>query len=60
MEKTVGSTEAARRLERGVQQIHRQCWDGRFKGARKIDGRWAIPVSEIEERLKARARAKRS
>jgi hypothetical protein len=58
MEATVGATEGARRLKRSLQQVHRLLWAGSLK-ATKVDGKWRIPVSEIEKRLRARREAEK-
>jgi hypothetical protein len=45
--------EAARALGIGLDAIYSAIWAGKL-AARKQDGRWLIPVSAIEARLKNR------
>jgi hypothetical protein len=47
---------AAARLEQRLDSIYQMLWAGRLDGARKVDGRWLIPTSAVEARLKARSR----
>lgn len=47
----VGTLEAARLLRRSLQQVHRLLWEGKLRGIKR-DGKWRIPVAEIEERRK--------
>lgn len=49
--KTVGATEAARRLGVSLQQVHRLLWAGTL-AADKVNGRWQVPISEIEKRAR--------
>jgi len=45
--------EAARRLNCTTKYIYDMCYSGRL-GAKKVVGRWRIPLAEIEARLKLR------
>ncbi len=54
----VGSAETARRLKVSLQQVHRLLWAG-VLSATKVDGKWQVPVSEIEKRLKQRGERSR-
>jgi excisionase family DNA binding protein len=45
--------EAARRLNCTIKYIYDMCYSGRL-GAKKVAGRWRIPLAEIEARLKQR------
>jgi excisionase family DNA binding protein len=45
--------EAARRLGIGLDYLYALLWTGKLK-ARKIAGRWRIPVAEVEARLRRR------
>ncbi len=49
----VGAVEAARRLGVGLDYLYALLWTRKL-AARKVNGRWEIPVAAIEERLKAR------
>jgi len=45
--------EAALRLGIGLDFVYRELWSGKLP-ARKQDGRWFIPSTAVEARLKAR------
>ena len=44
---------AARRLGLGLDYVYKQIWAGKIN-ARKVSGRWLIPASAIEQRLRER------
>lgn len=45
--------EAAQHLSQRLDSVYALLWAGRLPG-RKQDGRWFIPASAVESRLKAR------
>jgi len=53
-EEMLKSREAARALGIGLDSIYSAIWAGKL-AAKKQDGRWLIPASAIEARLRNRA-----
>lgn len=51
----IGVAEASRRLGITMDHLYSLLWAAKLR-ARKVDGKWRIPVEEIEER-KARRRS---
>jgi excisionase family DNA binding protein len=49
----VGVAEASRRLGVNLDYLYALIWAAKLK-ARKIDGKWRIPVAAIEERIARR------
>jgi len=52
-ENTLSVRAAARSLGVGLKRVYELLYDGRLRGAEKKGGRWRIPITAIEDRLKA-------
>ncbi|HVB32777.1 MAG TPA: DNA-binding protein [Patescibacteria group bacterium] len=50
-----GPRETAVRTGRTIGSVYRQLYEGKWPGAVKHGGRWAIPAEAIEQRLRGRA-----
>ena len=51
--RTLSPREASRRLGIRLDTLYQKLWAGKI-AASKVDGRWLIPASAVEARLKAR------
>jgi len=58
-EETVTVRDAAVYLRCTTKYIFDLLYSGRFKGARKVDGRWAIPRTAVEQHRTRNQRRKR-
>lgn len=52
-DKYLAPSAAARRLGLGLDYLYKQIWAGKLP-ARKVNGRWRIPLAAIEQRVKER------
>lgn len=50
--------EAAQRLGVRLDVVYALLWAGKL-AARKIDGKWVIPIEAVEDRLKSRCRPRK-
>ena len=57
---TLTVRETAGRLGCTTKYVFDLLYSGRFKGARKVDGRWVIPSVEVEQRRAEGRRRKQS
>jgi|GEM_PF-1423248 len=55
-EETVTVRDAARYLGCTTKYVFDLLYSGRFEEARKVDGRWAIPRSAVEQHRATRSR----
>ncbi len=53
-EPMLSARKAINRLGITLDFFYRLLWSGRFPGAKKVRGRWVIPVQAVEARLKAK------
>ncbi len=53
MQKELTVSQASRTLRVTLDYVYRLIYSGKLE-ARKSEGRWLIPVSDVESRLKAR------
>jgi excisionase family DNA binding protein len=53
LEKELSAIEAARRLQVGLDYLYSLLWTGKL-AARKVGGKWRVPVEAVEARLKRR------
>lgn len=51
MEKGMSVSEAAKKLGIALDSVYRLLYSGKLRGV-KTDGKWRIPVSAVEERLR--------
>jgi predicted site-specific integrase-resolvase len=58
MKQTVGLKELAAKARITLTHGYRLTYEGKFPGARKRDGVWEIPVSDVRKFMKERRRRK--